>query len=85
MEENYSVQNKVYDKNNGKWSNNVVCQKDNYRDAETEYHKEIARLNPVDGYEFAAVIMLDTFGHATSWFRDSRPVPVPPTPEPGEG
>lgn len=80
MEENYSVQNKLHDANSSSWSNNVVTQKNNRTQAETVFHSEIARLNEAAGYDFVAVIMLDTQGHSTSWFRDSRVAPEPPEP-----
>lgn len=77
MEENYSVQNKLHDANSNTWSNNVVTQKTNFREAETIFHSEIARLNPAQGYDYKAVIMLDTHGNATSWYRDDRVTPDP--------
>lgn len=72
MEQNYAVIIKVHNKETGAWANQVSAQYDNGIDAKAKYHSELARLLPVDEFDFVMVAMIDTFGNGTSEFRDSR-------------
>lgn len=77
MEQNFTVQNKVHNKESGAWANNIVYQSANRNDAYAKFGDEIGRLFDAEDFDFVAVTFADTYGNNETKFRDDRVAPEP--------
>ena len=82
MDNNYTVQNKVHNKETDAWANNMVFQSANRNEAYAKFGDEIGRLFDATDFDFVSVTFMDTFGNGETKFRDDRVAPEPPGPEP---
>lgn len=76
MSNNYTVQNKVHNRESGAWANNIVYQGADKNDVYSHFGSEISRLYNAQDFDFVAITFMDTFGNTETKFRDDRVDPL---------